>query len=189
MPAYSAAVVKPTSRTGYEDNAELAEQMDLVVTNVLTALRTSASTGAFADPALGRAEDEFVRGEDNLPAWVAFFGAADLSALTGMVHSLLSGGTNEQKAISCLTTSISSRTSSATRSTIFELTALATTKLNAGDYTGGVQNGNQAVDLAEQVRSLRTIDRLTPLRQAAQNHPSDQGATGLATRIATLQRG
>lgn len=139
--------------------------------------------------ALGRAEDEFVRGEDNLPAWVAFFGAADLSALTGMVYSLLPGDGNVDMAIINLSNSIEARGDGTARSTIFELTALSATRLRAGDTSGGVADGTQAVVLAEQVRSVRTIDRLGPLRQAAQAHPDDEGAVELVHRIATLQGG
>jgi len=139
--------------------------------------------------ALGRAEDEFVRGEDNLPAWVAFFSAADLAALTGMVHSLLLGDDSAVKAITSLTASITSRGAGTARSTLFELTALAATRLKAGDVAGGVQDGNRAVDLAGTVRSVRTIERLEPLLDAARNHPGDDGAVELARRVAILRGG
>ncbi|MEV6849236.1 helix-turn-helix transcriptional regulator [Actinoplanes sp. NPDC051411] len=139
--------------------------------------------------ALGRAEDEFVRGEDNLPAWVAFFGAADLSALSGMVHSLLPGEASSEKAIASLTVSIEARGDGTARSTIFELTALSATRLDAGDTSGGVADGSRAVTLAEQVRSVRTIDRLKPLLVAAQAHAGDESVDDLAHRIAILQGG
>lgn len=145
--------------------------------------------GSKAISALGRAEDEFSRGEDNLPAWVAFFGAADLSALTGMVHGLLPGTENIDKSIVYLTASIEARGDGTARSAIFELTALGAAKLNAGDIPGGVTDGNRAVALAERVRSVRTIDRLGPLRLAALGRPDDHGAAELAQRIATLQGG
>jgi tetratricopeptide (TPR) repeat protein len=145
--------------------------------------------GSKALSALGRAEDEFVRGEDNLPAWVAFFGAADLSALTGMVYSLLPGDENVDQAITYLEASIKARGDGTARSTIFELTALGAAKLGAGDLAGGVADGNRAVVMAEQVRSVRTIDRLDPLLLAARELPDDDGATELAHRIATLQGG
>ncbi|MET8149089.1 tol-pal system YbgF family protein [Actinoplanes sp. NPDC049668] len=144
---------------------------------------------AKAVSALGRAEDEFVRGEGSLPAWVAFFGAADLSALTGMVYSLLPGDKSADKAVTHLTTSINARGGKTARSTIFELTALSATKLNNGDVAGGVGDGDRTVLLAEQVRSVRTIDRLRPLQLAAEAHPEDEGATALAHCIATLRGG
>lgn len=142
-----------------------------------------------ATSALGRAEDEFCRGEENLPAWLAFFGAADLSALTGMVYSLIPGDRNVDKAITYLTASIKARGDGTARSTIFELTALGATKLNAGDISGGVTDGNRAVALAEQVRSVRTIDRLSPLLLAAREITGDEGTAQLVHRIATIQGG
>lgn len=147
-------------------------------------------SGRKALSALARAEDEFVRGEDNLPAWVAFFGAADLSALAGMVYSLLPPtDENVNKAVENLTVSIEARGDGAARSAIFELTALAATKLHAGDVAGGIVDGSHAVSLAERVRSVRTIDRLGPLLRAVQAQPKVEGATELAGRIATLQGG
>jgi tetratricopeptide (TPR) repeat protein/transcriptional regulator with XRE-family HTH domain len=138
--------------------------------------------------ALRRAEDEFARGEGNHPAWVSFFGSADLSALTGMVYSLIPGDDNVDTAISHLTTSIEARGDAAARSTIFELTALAAARLNVGDNDDGLADGNRALDLAERVRSVRTLDRLQPLLNAAQESAAD-GAAELAQRIATLRGG
>jgi tetratricopeptide (TPR) repeat protein len=139
---------------------------------------------------LGRAQHEFSRGEDDLPAWVAFFGAADLSALTGMTYAHLATNDghsgNLDKAVQYLTASIDTRGAGNTRSAIFELTALATARLRAGDRSQGVADGNRAVDMASEVRSVRTIDRLLPLQQAVQQEPDDDAAA-LAQRIATLR--
>ena len=57
----------------------------------------------------------------------------------------------------------------------------------AGDTTGGVTDGNRAVDLAEQVRSARTLDRLEPLLLAARKRLSDDDTAELAHRIVTLR--
>ena len=103
-----------------------------------------------------------------------------------MVHSLLPGDDSAAKAITSLTASIKAR---AARSTLFELTALAATRLNAGDVAGGVDDGNRAVDLAGTVRSVRTIERLEPLLDAAREHPEDDGAVELARRVAILRGG
>jgi tetratricopeptide (TPR) repeat protein len=148
--------------------------------------------GSKAISALGRAQDEFSRGEDNLPAWVTFFGAADLSALTGMVYTALTNNHKEDnlvKAVDCLTTSIEARGTGNTRSAIFELTALATARLKAGDTKSGVVDGNRALDMTSDVRSIRTLDRLGPLLKAAQDHPSDDEAAALVQRIVTLRGG
>ncbi|MCY1141478.1 transcriptional regulator [Actinoplanes sp. Pm04-4] len=142
--------------------------------------------------ALGRAQHEFSRGEDDLPAWVAFFGAADLSALTGMIYAELCNGSagsdNFAKAVRHLTQSIEGRGAGNTRSAVFELTALATARLKAGDNNGGIADGNRAVDMASQVRSVRTVDRLLPLLKATGTESSDEAAA-LARRIVTLRGG
>jgi len=143
---------------------------------------------AKAVSAFGRAEDEFARREDDMPAWVAFFGASDLSALAGMVYSLIPGDENVGRAIGHLRASIEARGDGTARSTIFELTTLGTLNLNIGDVSDGVVAGDRAVTLAENVRSIRTIDRLSPLLAAARARPEEEGAARLADRIATLQR-
>jgi transcriptional regulator with XRE-family HTH domain len=142
---------------------------------------------AKARSALGRARDEFSRGEDALPAWVSFFGASDLAALAGMVHSLLAGAGHVEQAINHLTSSVAARGPATTRSTVFELTALSITRLNAGDTAAGLADGHRAVDLAERVRSVRTIDRLAPLRVAASTHRTDDLAVSLVHRVGNLQ--
>ena len=72
------------------------------------------------------------------------------------------------------------------RSRAFELTALATAHLRAGDRDHGCAVGNQAVDLAEQLRSTRVLERLQPLHAEAARHPGDPDARQLAERITTL---
>ena len=53
--AYSAATGRePQLTNGYQDPAELAEQIDLVVTNVLTAFRASATADALAELKAGK---------------------------------------------------------------------------------------------------------------------------------------
>ena len=49
------------------------------------------------------------------------------------------------------------------RSRTFELTALAVAVLRDGELDAGVTLGEEAVDLAQQVRSVRVLDRLKPL--------------------------
>ncbi|UQU66822.1 helix-turn-helix domain-containing protein [Couchioplanes caeruleus] len=142
---------------------------------------------------LGRAQDEFVRPRTaGPPGWVSFFGEADLRALTGIVHGLLcsirKGDEHVSGAISNLEQSIKLRKDPMARSMTFELTALATVQLRAGSCRDGMRSGERAVDLAERVRSVRTVDRLTPLLDAVRQH-SDEETASLAGRIATLQGG
>jgi hypothetical protein len=143
---------------------------------------------------LGRAQDEFSRPRpDGVPGWVRFFGAADLHALMGMVYGLLTPAGEAQDpahaAITHLTHSLELRGDVMARSRTFELTALASVYLNHNEVDLGTQAGNEAVDLAGQMRSVRTIDRLTPLLTAAERHPGDERAVALAHRVANLQAG
>ncbi len=142
---------------------------------------------------LGRAHDEFVRPRTDGPrGWVSFFGEADLHALTGIVYGLLCGTRKDDQhvadAISNLEHSIKLRNDPMARSMTFELTALATIHLRAGNVRAGIHSGNRAVNLAAQVRSVRTVDRLSPLLAAARQHP-DAEAEALAAEIAILQSG
>lgn len=73
-----------------------------------------------------------------------------------------------------------------TRSRAFELTALATAHVRAGDRDHGCAIGAQAVDLAEQLRSTRVVERLLPLRAEAAKHAGDADARQLTERIDAL---
>ncbi|MEV6925556.1 transcriptional regulator [Dactylosporangium sp. NPDC051485] len=139
-----------------------------------------------ANKSIGRAQDEYARADpDAAPAWVRFFGLADMLAMTGMVHAALprAGDDPLNAAITNLEAGLRERGATETRSQTFELTALATAHLIRGNRLPGDAFGHQAVDLAEQVRSVRTIDRLAPLHEAA----SHAGCHDLADRIATLR--
>jgi hypothetical protein len=132
---------------------------------------------------LARAGDELGRAEPatHVP-WVGFFGATDLQALTGMTYLELSGtdqhpasdrrlgndrSGHEQadldRAAEALHHTVGVRGTETARSRAFELTALATATLRAGDHDTGVTLGCQAVAMAEQLRSVRVVDRLAPL--------------------------
>ena len=87
-----------------------------------------------------------------------------------------------------LTSSIARRGSGATRSRAFELTALAVATLRDGDSEAGTTLGHVAVDLAERVHSVRVVDRLAPLAEAAASSPCGQGRD-LARRVAALVAG
>lgn len=53
----------------------------------------------------------------------------------------------------------------------------------------GAAVGHQAVDMAEQIRSVRVIDRLAPLGEAARRRRHHGDVRELAERIATLRSG
>ncbi|WP_327046487.1 hypothetical protein OG320_00835 [Microbispora sp. NBC_01189] len=135
-----------------------------------------------------RARDELDRAQERpAPSWVNFFGYADLAASAGMLHAGL-GTAHLETAVEHLTRALAGRDMSMTRSRTFELTALATVYLKAGEMTCGVDTGHQAVTLATEIRSTRVIDRLAPLQEAAMSraaHHSD--ARDLAQRISVLR--
>jgi hypothetical protein len=141
---------------------------------------------------LGRAEDEFARAEpDQAPAWVRFFGAADLNATIGVVNLSLPTPTRKHciAATTSLERGLAIRGPDMTRTKTFELTALATSHLVEGDLDQGAEVGEQAVDLAEQLRSVRVVDRLAPLEEAARMRSRHSDVQDLAERIATLRSG
>ncbi len=134
---------------------------------------------------IGQAEDDFVRGDvDNAQPWLRFYGTADLTALRGTVYTTLSEHDSGrcQSAIDSLSLALTLRGDSATRSRAFELTALATAQLRAGDLDRGAETGHEAVDLALRLRSTRVTDRLAPLIQEARRHSGHSGLESLVER-------
>ncbi|GII63753.1 XRE family transcriptional regulator [Sphaerisporangium krabiense] len=137
-----------------------------------------------------RARDEFMRADPlRAPAWVRFFGQADLKAAEGMTYSALSYHYPGQleKAADCLSGSVRQRGDTYVRSKVFELIALATAQLLLRDVENGVDNGNEAVTLVTQIRSVRTVDRLKPLQAAVKELPRDPEVRELGRRIADVR--
>ncbi|RCG33209.1 XRE family transcriptional regulator [Sphaerisporangium album] len=135
---------------------------------------------------LDRAHDEFNRADrTTAPCWVQFFGEADLKAAAGMMHSALADrhAGHLAKAAELLSGSVRERSETYARSKVFELIALATVQLLLGDVENGVDNGNKAVTLVTQIRSIRTVDRLEPLQHASQGLSRDSGVRDLCQRI------
>lgn len=143
-----------------------------------------------ATRSMGRAEDQFSRADQaTAPAWVRFFGEADVYASAAMVHATAPVRTDRtrQQAVVGFARSLGSRGPEVARSRAFELTALATVHLESGDLDEGVRLGHQAADLAEQVRSVRITDRMAPLHAEATRHRQRSDLADLAERIATLR--
>jgi hypothetical protein len=119
--------------------------------------------------ALARAEEEFARATGPAAPWVRFFGPTDLEALAGMAQVEL--GAHDRSRLAAARQSLGSasaaRGQDMARSRTFELTALAVAALRDGDRDEGLMLGQEAVALAERVRSMRVLDRLKPLRAAA----------------------
>ena len=86
------------------------------------------------------------------------------------------------RARASLAAALAARGSDMARSRTFELTALAVAVLRDGDREAGLALGEEAVDLAERVRSVRVLDRLRPLGRAAVE-TGGRGGRGLAERV------
>ena len=139
---------------------------------------------------LGGARDEYARTErEEAPTWVQFVGAAEMQALRATTLAFLPEPTAQQRAeaIERLYLSTALRELPMARSRAFELTVLAYVLLQDGVIAQAVDIGNQAVDLAAQVRSQRIIDRLTPLRAAVERHPTHGDVRDLGERIDRLR--
>jgi hypothetical protein len=134
--------------------------------------------------ALARAEEEYARASGPVAPWVSFFGPTDLEALTGMTQLELGAFERSRlaRARASLSAALDARGSDMARSRTFELTALAVAVLRDGDREAGLALGEQAVVLAEQVRSVRVLDRLKPLGSAAVEI-AGPGGRELAERI------
>ncbi|MFF7941570.1 helix-turn-helix domain-containing protein [Nocardia gamkensis] len=136
-----------------------------------------------------RAQDEFSRAErDNAPVWVRFFGEADLNASIGVALVGMGKVTNRDLAdgIGYIQAALARRSPDMNRSKAFELTALATALLHTGDREDGLRVGRSAVATASTVRSVRTVDRLAPLRKATSRYPQDTDLKELARSIDSL---
>jgi transcriptional regulator with XRE-family HTH domain/tetratricopeptide (TPR) repeat protein len=137
-----------------------------------------------ARAALAHAEEEFARASGPVAPWVSFFGPTDLEALAGMTHLELGAYERSRltRARASLTAALEARGSDMARSRSFELTALAIAVLHDGENVAGLALGEEAVDLAERVRSVRVLDRLRPLGRAAVE-TGVRGGRELAERI------
>jgi tetratricopeptide (TPR) repeat protein len=135
---------------------------------------------------LGRAQDEFARSTpEDAQEWVRFFSEADLHALSGIALTALPSptATDLENGIEHMTRAIRLRGPDMTRSRTFELTALATAYLRDGSTDLGLRIGQEAVTAASTVRSVRTLDRLAPLRTAASQRPKNAGLQRLVHSI------
>jgi transcriptional regulator with XRE-family HTH domain len=136
---------------------------------------------------LGRARDEFSRANlAEAEDWVKFFNETDLTAMIGTVHTVLALTADPKHtrfAIPALEKAIDSYGEGMTRSKTFNLSALATNHLVDGDVDHGIKIGRQAVELTENLRSKRAIDRLKPLGLQAEKRRNNADAADLADII------
>lgn len=135
---------------------------------------------------LGRSRDELARADlSEAPDWARFYNATDLNAMTGTIHTELSGSDvgHAKLAIPALQQALAGYTDSMSRSRAFMLTALATNHLRQGDVEYGVRVGRDALELASGLKSVRVVDRMEPLELAAAGRVGSSDARDLAHLI------
>jgi tetratricopeptide (TPR) repeat protein len=139
---------------------------------------------------ISQAKDEFAHADrDTAPAWVHFFGQADLHASEGMVYASMPETTEAQltSAVDSLRLSFGIRDDAMARSRTLELITLATSLLKLNSLDEGVALGHEAVDITTRLRSVRTAERLELLQVEAASHRTDDATRDLGERIATLR--
>jgi tetratricopeptide (TPR) repeat protein len=133
---------------------------------------------------LGRTRDEFARADlDGAETWVKFFNETDVYAMMGTVHTVLAQTVDVKHtryAIPALQRALDGYGDDMARSKTFNLGALATNHLLEGDIDHGVKIGRAAVDLAENLTSGRTKDRMRPLKQEADKRRNNSQARELS---------
>ncbi|EWC60474.1 putative regulatory protein [Actinokineospora spheciospongiae] len=140
---------------------------------------------------LAGARDDFAgaRGEP-VPAWAAFFTAADLSAMTGVVHTELARSVDPrhvESAVPALVAALDGYGPDMARSRAFTLISLATCLLIDEQVERAVAVGEQVLDLCRGLASVRTAARLRPLRDEAARRRGDADARALARRISAFR--
>ncbi|MFD8492084.1 hypothetical protein [Amycolatopsis sp. NPDC059657] len=136
---------------------------------------------------LGRASDAFERSDGAVaPVWARFFGETDLTAMAGTVHTELAvtlDSSYASAAITELTKVVKSYGCSMARSKSFCLVMLATSHLLEGDVDQAAAVADDALAKALTLKSSRFMDRLTPLKKAADCRSDNPDVRALAERI------
>jgi hypothetical protein len=145
-----------------------------------------------ATAALDRARIGLVEGagRSEVVPWLAWFGEADLCALTGTVHAVLPGGDRDHQAIAveALRASIALRGNESRRARALLTAVLSRILFDAGDIDDAVKTGGEAMDLADRVGSARVGDVLRSLRAATGYHHGWPGVNELADRISAHRK-
>jgi transcriptional regulator with XRE-family HTH domain len=138
--------------------------------------------------ALNRATDSYARTDLATEQWFKFFTPADLDAMHGVALATLAAEERDRadQAVEALRRSIAQRSEGKARSLAFELIALASAHLYAGEITLGVATGHEALDVAGHVRSTRVIQRFTRLVEAAAERRRSDGVGDLLARVGEL---
>ncbi|WP_089950797.1 hypothetical protein [Lentzea xinjiangensis] len=137
-----------------------------------------------------RAQEEFDRAEtEDAPPWARFFDLADLISIGGMVHTELARTCDvkyARTAIPLLTRAISSAGGDASRSQSFRLAALAVNYLVQNEPEQAREIGEQAIEVSGPIRSIRTRDRMRPLKQETDRLRGNEAADELSASLRTF---
>lgn len=139
--------------------------------------------------ALGRGQEEFAGVREPVPSWEAFFGATDLAAMVGTVHTELAARGNHRcspHAIAALAVATRGYGRTMRRSLVFCLIMLALDHVIEGDLDGGAGIAVEAAEHAAGVRSARIGDRMRPLLTYARYHRRHAGLTEATDRLRQL---
>ena len=137
-----------------------------------------------------RAQDAYARGDLNhAPPWLKFFIETDFRALIGEANaSLMKPSAQAYKdATAHLYHAVGARNPEMIRERTLDLIPLARAHLINRDTDVAVRFGMEAVTLTEHLQSVRVVEQLTPLREAALTHGGGGEVAELAERIALLQ--
>jgi transcriptional regulator with XRE-family HTH domain/tetratricopeptide (TPR) repeat protein len=135
---------------------------------------------------LSRARDEYARTDrEQQSSWLEFVNAAEMQALRATTLAFLPNPTDQQRseAVERLYLSTALRELTTARSRAFELTTLSYALFLEGNVTSAVEIGNQAIDLAVQVRSQRVVDRFAALRATTDRYQTNSYVRDLAERV------
>ncbi len=138
---------------------------------------------------LGHGVDEFLRcaaARPAIPAWARFFDTIQLSAISGAIYAELAQLVDPayaRFAVPALTRAVHRAGPERTRGTSFTLMALATSHLVEGRPDHALHAGERAVEMARDVRSVRTVDRLRLLRDEADRLPGNADARELSLLV------
>ncbi len=134
-----------------------------------------------------RAEEEFHRASgEEPPPWACFFDLADLVSIGGMVHTELARTCDvkyARSAIPLLTRAIATGGADASRSQSFRLAALSMNYLVQNEAEQARDAGMRAIEVSGPIRSVRTRDRMRPLRQEAERLRGNAAADELCLRL------
>ncbi|WP_410638449.1 hypothetical protein [Amycolatopsis sp. lyj-346] len=140
---------------------------------------------------LRAAVDEFAAASAAAPPpWAAFFGETDLAAMIGTVHTELALGVSVRhagEAIDALTVATEGYGRAMTRSRVLTRIWLATAHALAGDLDEAARVGGAAIEVATELRSERTRQRMSSLTAAASRFPGSADAREILERVDRLR--